>query len=125
MLNVPGKDKKKLADAIGRVFCSYTGSNEESHVFIQPMVQDVSMVGVVFTHDIDTGAAYYVINYDDESGRTDTVTGGTGVNKTVMVWHGANHSLIESERIRKVLQAVMEVEQTCGGVPLDIEFETD
>jgi glutamine kinase len=125
VLNVPGKDKKKLADAIDQVFCSYSGSNKESHIFIQPMVQDVSMVGVVLTHEIDTGAPYYVINYDDESGRTDTVTGGTGVNKTVMVWHGADHSLIESERIRKVLQAVIEVEQACGGVPLDIEFATD
>ena len=30
--------------------------------------------GVIFTHELNTGAPYYVINYDDKSGSTDSVT---------------------------------------------------
>ena len=43
VLNVPRKDKKKLSDAIDQVFCSYSESNEQNHIFVQPMAQDVSM----------------------------------------------------------------------------------
>ena len=32
------------------------------------------MSGVIFTRDLVTGSPYYVINYDDESGSTSSVT---------------------------------------------------
>ena len=40
------------------------------------MIENPIMSGVVFTKDLNSGAPYYVINYDDVTGKTDTVTGG-------------------------------------------------
>ena len=31
------------------------------------------MSGVIFTHDLTNGSPYYIINYDDNSKKTDTV----------------------------------------------------
>ena len=53
------------------------------------MIKNVSMSGVVFTHDLNTGAPYYVINYDDRIKKTDIVTSGmggapTGTNSVIL-----------------------------------------
>ena len=37
------------------------------------MIINTSMSGVIFTRDLDTGANYYSINYDDVTGLTNTV----------------------------------------------------
>jgi hypothetical protein len=63
-----------------------------------------------------------VLNYDDESGRTDSITGGFGTNKAVLVFRDAEDSFVESPRIRTILDAAAELERICGDVPLDIEF---
>ena len=48
------------------------------------------MSGVIFTQELNTGAPYYVINYDDISGLTNTVTSGEGdyANRTLYVLRG-------------------------------------
>ena len=42
------------------------------------MVTMVKSSGVAFTKDLENGANYYVINYDDVTGKTNTVTSGQG-----------------------------------------------
>ena len=50
------------------------------------MIDDVSASGVIFTRDTNSGAPYFVINYDDETGRTDTVTDGSmNSNRTLCI----------------------------------------
>ena len=46
------------------------------------MIQKTIVSGVIFTNEINKGAPYYVINYDDVSGKTDTVTSGKGIIQT-------------------------------------------
>ena len=53
------------------------------------MIKNVSMSGVIFTKDINTGAPYYVVNYDDETGRTDTVTAGTDYNRSLYIYRNS------------------------------------
>lgn len=69
-----------LHKSIKKVISSYERFNNArsqlDQVLIQRMINNISTSGVVFTQDMNTGAPYYVINYDDQTGRTDTVTCG-------------------------------------------------
>jgi phosphohistidine swiveling domain-containing protein len=126
VLNVPSTDSAALHAAISQVIVSYERNGRSvggDEVIAQEMVLSTSMSGVVFTHDLNTGAPYYVINYDDESGLTNTVTSGDGkyANRTLFVHRGASQSL-RSERFQRLMQAIQELEQVMGSQFLDIEF---
>jgi phosphohistidine swiveling domain-containing protein len=110
----------EISSAIDRVFGSYGAGQDEQEVLVQPMVEDVIISGVIMTRDLDTGAPYYVINYDDFSGRTDTVTSG-GISKMTMV-HRANPEALHSPRMRKLVEMAQELESVTGVHTLDIEF---
>ena len=72
-LNINPKESSDVEHALYGVLASYDkkGLNKlEEEVFVQAMVQDLCMSGVAFTHDLNTGAPYYVINCDDISGTT-------------------------------------------------------
>ena len=62
-----------LSIAIKDVIASFDEGDgaDDNQVFIQPMLSNVSMAGVAFTRDPNGGGPYFVINYDDRSGRTD------------------------------------------------------
>ena len=123
ILNVDANDRSMLASAIDKVTSSLRTISDQ--VLIQTMVRDVVFSGVVMSHDTHNGAPYYVINYDDETGRTDTVTGGTGVNKTVYIARDGGVELVRSDRIRAIVHAIQEIERVCGGIPIDVEFALD
>ncbi|MBT7758385.1 MAG: pyruvate phosphate dikinase, partial [Rhodospirillaceae bacterium] len=116
-----------LRGAINQVIASYdrTSDDGEDQVLIQSMLRDVLMSGVLFTHDLNTGGPYYVINYDDETGRTDTVTsGGVYSNRTLVVHRGALDA-VQSPRFQALLAATVELELAIPGQGLDIEFAVD
>lgn len=122
-LNVSVADQLALELAIERVITSFgQHQHEDNQILVQPMLKEIHMSGVVMTHDLEHGAPYYVFNYDDESGLTDTITGGVGIQKTVLIYRDIDSNLIRSRRIRAVLAACRELEFLCGSVPLDIEF---
>lgn len=126
VLNISSHDKFSLKNAINEVIESYNSNNKgtsDDHVIIQEMVRNTTMSGVVFTHDLNTGAPYYVINYDDVSGLTNTVTSGEGkyANRTLHVYRDAAKSL-RSPRFKKLIDAINELENIIGSEFLDIEF---
>ncbi len=126
VLNVPSTDHEAIQQAISTVITSYnrngvlTGRDE---VIVQEMVLNTSMSGVIFTHDLNTGAPYYVINYDDVSGLTDTVTSGGGEysNRTLYIHRSALNSL-RSERFQHLMAAIQELEKVMESQFLDVEF---
>lgn len=126
VLNIPSTDRNAVRAGIETVIASYSRNGAQrsgDEIIVQDMVTNTSMSGVVFTHDLNTGAPYYVINYDDVSGLTNTVTSGGGeyANRTLYIHRGATEA-IRSERFRHLLQAVQELEQVMGSQFLDIEF---
>mgnify|MGYP000170247470 FL=1 len=129
ILNVPLNDPEKISSAIIKVINSYKKKRpvtNEDAVIVQDMVKNTIMSGVIFTHDLNTGAPYYVINYDDKSGDTDTVTSGNGEysNRTLYIHRNSVNSLC-SQRFKILLKAVQELEKIMDSQFLDIEFALD
>ena len=125
VLNVPVSDEK-LTAAILKVIASYSQRNsniDENEIIIQRMVGPTIMSGVAFSHDLNTGAPYYVINYDDVSGRTNTVTAGEGEysNRTIYIHRLATEAL-RSLRFRILIEAIQELERVMESEFLDVEF---
>lgn len=129
VLNVAATDRVALNSALSTVIASYAkrGSGAEGEeVMVQEMVGDVVLSGVVFTHELNSGAPYYVVNYDDISGLTNTVTSGAGeyANRTLYIYRGAADEL-RSERFQRLVEAVAELERVVGSDFLDVEFALD
>ena len=126
ILGVSKKNQTEILTSVEEVFLSYTQSAnnlEGSEVLLQDMVEDVDVSGVVFTKDMDTGAPYYVVNYDDVSGLTHHVTSGTGANSNRTLFIHRDHvNRMRSKRFRLLINAVEELEEKLGNDSLDIEF---
>ena len=86
VLNVSGE--KNIVQAVKGVINSYSKAKSIDQVFIQPMLQDVDVSGVAFSLDPNTGAPYIVINYDDTTGCTNTVTSGKSKDLKTSFWTG-------------------------------------
>ena len=129
VLGVPATDKKALSAAISKVILSYDAKSLCSagqEILIQQMVTDVDCSGVIFTHELNTGAPYFVINYDDLSGSTESVTSGSNEysNRTLYI-HRTSLDKIKSERFQTLISAVSEVEEILSCNFLDVEFAID
>jgi glutamine kinase len=123
VLNV-ANNHDNILTAVEKVISSYEYS-PENQVLIQPMVESVAMSGVVMTKTLDDGSPYYVVNFDDTSGKTDTVTSGNSINKTVYIYNGAKESDFDSPYLLAVIKLVWQLEKHFLNTPLDIEFAVD
>ena len=128
-LGVSAGDRRAICDAVGSVIASFDGDgdgHELNEVFVQPYLDDVALGGVVFTRHPETAAPYLVINYDDSTRRTDTVTSGQGRElSTAIVYKYADRSNIGNHHIAQLMAVVSELEELSGHDSLDIEFAFD
>ena len=121
ILNVVIKSKSKIKSSIVVVINSFGNStNLNDEVFVQPMLKNVEISGVIFSSDIDTLSSYYIINYD-QSGSTNSVTSGTSNNLKTLV-HYKNHKKYPEDWIRDLINTTIFLEEIFGNFNLDIEF---
>jgi glutamine kinase len=123
-LRIDARDRAALAVAIAQVMESMPGDGRDQ-VLVQRMADNIAVSGVIMTYDIANGAPYYCIDYDDESGRTDIVTGGNGLHKGLFVYRYAKPEFIRSRRVASFLELARSVEGLCHCPALDIEFGLD
>ena len=123
VLDVDVNSLETIVSAIRKVVESYNDTNEENQVLFQEFVSDISMSGVVFTRDINNGAPYFVINYDDISGSTNSVTAGDGIysNRVVYIRHSC-FDAIRSERFQILVSAILDLIDVVNSDQIDIEF---
>jgi choline kinase len=115
------RDPAAIAAAVDAVFMSYGTATPDDQVLVQRMLRGVAISGVVMTRTHAIGAPYYVINFDDSSSRTDTVTAG-GSARTVFVHRGAMLRPELPRALSDVIQTVQNIEKLVGHDSLDIEF---
>jgi len=110
----------ELKSAVNTVIASYGAevSIEEDEVLIQPMLENVRLSGVVFSHDPGTGAPYRVVNY---AVGTDTTVVTSGINHSSTFVASIVAVDVPSD-MKRIMSMVDEIEKLMPEVPLDIEF---
>lgn len=123
-LNVNCKNRADVEKKINYVIKSYKrASQKKSKILIQKIIASINCSGVVFNRDLNTGSKYYVINYDDISGKSDTVTSGTTQNSNrILFVYNKRLEDVKSKRFYKLLNSIKELETIYQNIPLDIEF---
>lgn len=124
VLNVDSSVPDVLLAAIERVIESYPDRDGSNQVLVQPMLGSVQASGVVFTRTLESGAPYYIVNYDDVTGSTESITSGSSkLHKTLVIRRDASiMSPNLPENLLELLPALREIESLLGYDSLDIEF---
>ncbi len=121
VLNVVSSQPEAIEQAVKTVIKSYKDKGGESsfnQLLVQKQTGNIIMSGVIFTHTLGTNGPYYVINYDDTTGSTDSVTSGME-NKTIHISHFTENI---PDTMKELIAAVREIEEIIPSFPLDIEF---
>jgi len=114
---------ENILEAAQKVKDSFMDDNPDNQILIQPMLTNISMSGVLFTIDPNTGGNYFVINYDKASGTTDSVTSGLGDTLlTCYIFHGEKSG---DEKLDKLCEAAKELMELFNSSAIDIEFAYD
>lgn len=122
VLNVQG-GLAAVKAAINQVIATYGADCDlNNQLLIQPMLLEVFCSGVAFSCDPSNSAPYYLVNYDDHSGLTNTVTAGTTNNLTTLYharYYKTKQLLPWQQKLIKLCQ---ELELIFVTDKLDIEF---
>lgn len=116
--------EKEIINAVNKVINSYSNKDSKNQVLIQPMLKDIKLSGVAFSKDPTTGSPYIVINYDDLTGSTSTVTSGNS-NKLKTFYYYKFSNVEISNELKKIVALVQELEKILKIDSLDIEFAID
>jgi phosphohistidine swiveling domain-containing protein len=122
VLNVNSQDEAAVISAVEQVFASYANEDMAEEVLIQPMLNDVSCSGVVFTCDIYTGAPYYTINYAESQDTAAVTAGKTNRLKTLVVYKNEGVQYVQMPALQKLLGVLQELETVLVCPALDVEF---
>jgi phosphohistidine swiveling domain-containing protein len=88
------------------------------------MLERVAMAGVAFSRPPSGGGPYYIVNYDDRSGRTDRVTGGVGDNLETFLCLKSRVDVCPPT-LAPVIALVSELEGLFACDAIDVEFAVD
>jgi glutamine kinase len=126
-LNIPLNSTRSLSNAIESVIQSYEKipsikfQFEKNEVIVQRQLLRSCLSGVLTSRVLETGAPYYLIEYDDVSGNTDTVTSGKGCSKVYIL----RNRKITTLPWNTLIKAAKNIEKILDDKQLVIEFAVD
>ena len=125
ILDVDPSIEEHIIHSITSVIESYPDKELANQVLVQPMIQNVCASGVVFTKTLSHRAPYYVINFDDSSNETDTITSGTSKeHKTLIALRKdiEDYETLAPSSLKGLIPAIQEIEKLLDYDALDLEF---
>ena len=118
LLNIELSD---IGKSIKEVFESYEKIGDESHVIIQPFLENVFASGVIFTADPNTGSPFFKINYSYGS-NTELITSGSS-NGNLFVISNLEKATVETDLpVKDLIFISKELNQYFNFEFSDIEF---
>ena len=124
-------NKKNIINAIKKILVQYKKKSKKkthylkSEIIFQNYISKSIFSGVLTNFCIKDGSNYFVINYDDISGNTDTVTSGSKIGERVINIFRDETDHIRSDNIKRIINAAKEIEKRIGTFPIDLEFCID
>ena len=121
-------NKKNIISAINKILIQYKKKSKKkfhylkSEIIFQNYISESIFSGVLTNFCIKDGSNYFVVNYDDVSGSTDTVTSGSKVGERVINIFRDEIKNIRSNNLKKIINATKEIEKKIGIYPIDLEF---
>lgn len=116
------RDSHALKRAVGQVIRSYGVAQQDDQVLVQEAIEDVECSGVVFSREPNMGGFYYVINYDDSTGSTSSITSGTGKKTKLFYWFSQDNNYPFDPYLSRICRTVTRLIHFTGHDALDIEF---
>ena len=114
-----------ISAATDQVIASFADNrNGSDQIFVQPMLDAVAMAGVAFSRGPDGDSPYFIVNYDDLSGRTDRVTAGVGDNLATFLCLKSRTTSCP-KKLAPVIALVHELETLFACDAIDVEFAVD
>ena len=121
IINAKTTDSRKLINNILSVINSYGKSKFKNIFFVQSMVRNIKLSGVVLTKDINSYSPYIVINY--HKGPDPTIV-TSGKKKTKSIKYFPNKKYKINSQFRKLVNEILKLKKIYG-CELDVEFCID
>ena len=124
-------NKREILTSVKNLINQYKNKSKKkihfykSEIIFQNMILNTQLSGVLTNYCIKDGSFYYVINYDDVSGSTSSVTSGSKTGERVINIFKDETFAIRSKKFKKIIEAAKEIESKIGDEPIDLEFAID
>lgn len=118
-LNINPKNKEEVKNKILEVIKSYKKNLITSEFFIQEMVNNIKISGVILTRNLENFLPCYSINYSEGQNST-IVTSGKDGTKTLLYIENNKYKL--KNIFSKLINSTKEIEEKTKLQDLDIEF---
>jgi len=114
--------RDSVRKTIEQVIASYGTPQLDDQVLVQRAADDVECSGVAFSMDPNTGGRYFVINYDDITGSTSSITSGTSKSTKLFYWFSGNKKYPADERLAQICHVLKNLTVLTNHDALDMEF---